>query len=101
YYGPELRHAIPAPDGEARDLRSIADELARRLISLYLPDADGVPPALGADSRWRASPLLRERLLFYEYFHGETGWGLGASHQTGWTALIANLVDELHRPGRS
>jgi hypothetical protein len=59
-----------------------------------------VASALAVDARWRASPALRERLLFHEYFHGETGAGLGASHQTGWTALIANLIDEIHRPGR-
>ncbi len=100
YYGPEVRHAMPSPNGEPRDLAAIADELARRLISLYLPDPDGVAPALRGDPRWRASPALRERLLFHEYFHGETGIGLGASHQTGWTALIANLIDEVHRPGR-
>ncbi len=79
----------------------IADDLGRRLVSLFLPDADGVARALGSQARWRASPVLRDRLLFHEYFHGETGQGLGASHQTGWTALVANLIDELHRPGRT
>ncbi len=98
YYEDSLRHAYPAPDGEERDLRAVADDLARRLVSLYLPDAQGDRPALGGDPRWRDHPALRDRLLFYEYFHGETGEGLGASHQTGWTGLLANLIDELHRP---
>jgi hypothetical protein len=98
YYGGTLRHPYPAPDGEERDLRDVADDLARRLVSLYLPDAGGDRPALGGDARWREHPALRDRLLFYEYFHGETGEGLGASHQTGWTGLLANLIDELHRP---
>jgi len=101
YYGPDVRHAMPSPDGEPRDFAQIADDLGRRLVSLFLPDADGVARALGSQARWRASPVLRDRLLFHEYFHGETGQGLGASHQTGWTALVANLIDELHRPGRT
>ncbi|MEO5964617.1 MAG: glucosidase [Candidatus Limnocylindrales bacterium] len=98
YYGDDLRHAYPSPDGPDSSLHEIADDLARRLISLYLPAADGTRPAMGPDSRWRDHPALRDRLLFYEYFHAETGSGLGASHQTGWTALVANLIDELHRP---
>lgn len=99
HYGDVLTHALPAPDGEQRDLRSIADDLGRRLISLYLPGPDGLRPALGPDTRWRDHPAFRDRLLFHEYFHGESGRGLGASHQTGWTALLANLIDEIHRPG--
>jgi hypothetical protein len=98
YYGDSLRHAYPAPDGEVRDLREIADDLGRRLVSLYLPGRDGTRPALGVDPRWRDHPALRDRLQFYEYFHAETGRGLGASHQTGWTGLLANIIDELHRP---
>lgn len=98
YYGDALEHAYPAPHGEPRDLTWIAVDLARRLVSLYLPGPDGSRPALGPDPRWRDHPAFRDRLLFYEYFHAETGRGLGASHQTGWTALLANLIDELHRP---
>ena len=98
YYGDALQHAYPAPDVEPRDLLEISDDLARRLIALYLPGPDGGRPALGSDARWRQHPAFRDRLLFYEYFHGESGLGLGASHQTGWTALVANLIDGLHRP---
>lgn len=98
YYGPALVHAHPSPNGERRSLSEIAADLARRLVSLYLPGPDGCRPALGPDPRWRDHPSFRDRLLFYEYFHAETGRGLGASHQTGWTALLANLIDELHRP---
>ena len=98
YYGQSLPHAYPAPDGETHYLQEISDDLARRLISLYVPGPDGKRPAMGMDDRWRDHPALRDRLLFYEYFHGESGAGLGASHQTGWTALLANLIDELHRP---
>jgi hypothetical protein len=98
YYGNALRHAHPAPDGHARDLGEIAGDLGRRLIALYLPGPSGMRPAMGPDPRWRDHPAFRDRLLFYEYFHGETGLGLGASHQTGWTALLANIIDEMHRP---
>ena len=101
YYGAAVSHELPAPDGSSFDVRQIANEIARRLVSLYMPDANGLRPALGSDPRWRDQPGLQDRLLFFEYFHGETGRGLGASHQTGWTGLVANLIDELHRPGRS
>ena len=101
YYGGELNHVHPAPDGEAQNLREIAGDLGRRLIALYVPGSSGLRPALGPDPRWRDHPAFRRRLLFYEYFHGETGLGLGASHQTGWTALLANLIDEMHRPAAS
>lgn len=99
YYEERVRHAHPAPDGPERDLNEVATDLAERLVSLYRPSSDG-RPAMGPDARWRIHPSFRDRLLFYEYFHGETGRGLGASHQTGWTALLANLIDESHRPGR-
>jgi hypothetical protein len=98
YYGDGVRHAHPSPDGPATTLRDVARDLAERLVSLYRP-RDGFRPAMGPDARWRDHPSLRDRLLFYEYFHGDSGLGLGASHQTGWTALLANLIDELHRPG--
>ncbi len=98
YYGDTLRHAHPSPDGPPSTGQQIAEDLAQRLVSLYLPGADGIRPALGPDARWRDHPAFRDRLLFYEYFHGESGLGLGASHQTGWTALLANLIDEMHRP---
>lgn len=98
YYEDALRHPHPAPDGKPMNLHEIADDLGHRLVSLYLAGPDGRRPAMGPDPRWRDHPSFRDRLLFYEYFHGDTGVGLGASHQTGWTALIANLIDEMHRP---
>lgn len=101
YYGPRVSHAMPAPDGEQRDLAAIGEALARRLIGLFATDGNGARPASGGDARWRDRPFLRDRLLFHEYFHGESGKGLGASHQTGWTALVANLIDEVHRPRRA
>ena len=75
--------------GEEVDLGAVADDLCRRLVGLFLPDGDGRRPADGAASRWP------EQVTFYEYFHGDTGAGLGASHQTGWTALVAKLIRQL------
>jgi hypothetical protein len=63
------------------------------LVRLFLPDATGRRPSHGEDPRFRDDPRWRDLILFYEYFHGETGQGLGASHQTGWTALVARLLE--------
>ena len=83
---------MPTGSGKKANLREVAAELERRLLSLFLLDADGRRPAQGANPRFRNDPAWRDSLLFYEYFHGETGEGLGASHQTGWTALAGALV---------
>jgi hypothetical protein len=95
YYGDELTLPLPTNGGPALDLADIADELSRRLIGLFLPAEDGWRPSDAADLRrgeaadWSADPT------FYEYFHGDNGSGLGASHQTGWTALVAKLIRQL------
>ncbi len=90
----------PAGSGEIRTLGQVADDLAGRLISLFV-SVDGGPrpadaryPLLSTDPRWR------DNIAFYEYFHGDTGQGLGASHQTGWTALVAHLIITKRRPAR-
>jgi hypothetical protein len=82
------------PTGSARkaNLGQVAGELRRRLLSLFLLDANGRRPAHGANPRFQKDPAWRDSLLFYEYFHGETGEGLGASPQTGWTSLAGALV---------
>jgi len=94
YYGSSL--TVPSPDLPDQDvpLSAIAEELAQRLARLFLPDADGVRPALGAAWPWPASADGQDPLLFHEYFDGDSGLGLGASHQTGWTALVAKLLQE-------
>ena len=84
--------------GRAITLRDMAGDIARRLVGVFLPDASGRRPFEGPDA-WGA-PAGRAPLLFHEYFHGDTGVGLGASHQTGWTALVANLIDEWPAPSR-
>ena len=94
YYGDALTVAFPS-GGEQRDLGDVADELSRRLIRLFLPGADGWRPADGPDLRRGAPGDWSAQPTFYEYFHGDTGVGLGASHQTGWTALVAKLIRQL------
>jgi hypothetical protein len=79
----------------ALNLGEVVEALARRMTQLYRPDARGLIPAFAPDSPWQRDPHWRDNLLFFEYFHGDTGQGLGAAHQTGWTALLANLVVRL------
>ena len=76
------------------DTRDEAIACARRLIDIFLLDADGHRPVWGGEEMFQNDPHWRDELLFYEYFHGDNGAGIGASHQTGWTALVANLIDE-------
>jgi hypothetical protein len=83
---------LPTGSGRHASLRQVAEELERRLLKLFLRDADGHRPALGSHPRFQRDRAWRDSLLFYEYFHGDTGEGLGASHQTGWTALAGALV---------
>ena len=72
----------------------MARDIARRLISIFLLDPAGQRPVFGGAKKFRDDPHWRDHPLFYEYFHGDNGAGIGASHQTGWTALVANLIDE-------
>ena len=76
-------------------LHQVAHELARRLSSIFVPDASGSRPVFGPRDIFRTDPHWKDLVLFHEYFHGETGLGLGASHQTGWTGLVAKLLDEI------
>ncbi|GLZ33152.1 glucosidase [Lentzea sp. NBRC 105346] len=89
---------VELPSGSGRQLTAgqAADELARRLVSLFLPDADGRRPSDGKRIEASDHPLWREHVTFSEYFDGDTGEGLGASHQTGWTALVAGLLIKRH-----
>ncbi len=92
YYGDDFRVECPTGSGRLLTLAAIADDLAARLSRLLLRDASGRRPAFGARARLQSDPYFRDHLLFHEYFDGETGEGLGASHQTGWTALVAKLL---------
>jgi hypothetical protein len=92
FYGETLKVECPTGSGKWMTLEQVAVELARRLGGLFLPDKEGRRPAHGPDPRWSKDPAFRDLVLFYEYFHGDTGRGLGASHQTGWTALVAECL---------
>ena len=92
YYGDDLTVECPVGSGTMLPLAAAADELARRLVSLFLPDARGRRPVFGAAEKLQSDPHFRDHLLFFEYFHGDNGRGVGASHQTGWTGLVAELI---------
>jgi hypothetical protein len=74
------------------NLWEVADELARRVVSIFLRDEQQRRPVFGGSEKFQTDPHWRDLLLFYEYFHGDNGAGIGASHQTGWTGLVAWLV---------
>jgi hypothetical protein len=96
-YGPAFRLDSPVPGEQPVTLREMARGLADRLITLFTRDAAGRRPIHGDRCVWQEDPHWRDHLLFHEYFHGDTGEGLGASHQTGWTGLVAALLDEWRR----
>ncbi len=97
-YGPDFTVPAQGDEGPSRSLWEVAEDMANRLIRIFTRDADGRRPCHGGRTRFRDDPHWRDLVLFHEYFHGETGEGLGASHQTGWTALVASLIDEWRRP---
>jgi hypothetical protein len=97
YYGDDFLIECPVGSGRMLTLCEIADELRRRLAKLFLRGPDGRRPALGESVLLRDDPAFRDHLLFFEYFHGESGSGLGASHQTGWTGLIALMLHPCFR----
>ncbi len=99
FYGGTLRVECPKGSGVKVSLGEAADEIRRRLVRLFLPGDDGHRPCHGQDPRYKDDPGFRDLLLFHEYFHGETGRGLGASHQTGWTALISQCINVKARMG--
>jgi len=93
FYGETLKVECPTGSGRWLNLQQVANELARRLARLFLPDATGHRPAHNHYSRYADDPAWKDLVLFYEHFHGETGRGVGASHQTGWTALVTRLLE--------
>jgi hypothetical protein len=95
FYGDSLRVECPTGSGRMMNLQEVAREIAARVARLFLPDERGRRPCHGDDRRWAEDPHWRDLVLFYEYFHGDTGRGVGASHQTGWTALAVRCIQEL------
>jgi hypothetical protein len=92
FYGPGFRVECPTGSGVSMNLFEVAREIARRLTSIFLRDARGARPVYGETAKFQSDPHWRDLILFYEYFHGDNGAGLGASHQTGWTGLVALLI---------
>jgi mannosylglycerate hydrolase MGH1-like protein len=99
YYGDSLRVECPTGSGNLLTLQEVASEISRRLSSIFLADERGARPVHDGDPRYREDPHFKDLILFYEYFHGDTGRGVGASHQTGWTALVAKLLEKGARVG--
>src|SRR5262245_45563548 len=93
FFGNDFRVECPTRSGNYMTLFEVAKEIARRLGAIFERGADGQRPVYGGATRFQNDPYWRDYILFYEYFHGDNGAGLGASHQTGWTGLIAMTLD--------
>jgi hypothetical protein len=102
YFGENFKVECPTGSGQFMNLNEIAAEISRRLSRIFLRGKDGRRPVAGGAEIFQSDPHWNNLVLFYEYFHGDNGAGLGASHQTGWTALVAKLLvqsGENHRRG--
>jgi hypothetical protein len=94
FYGEELTVECPVGSGRRMTLQQVAEELAARLAGIFLADGSGRRPCHGGDERFARDPHWKDLVLFHEYFHGDTGRGVGASHQTGWTALVLRCIED-------
>jgi hypothetical protein len=92
YYGPDFRVECPTGSGRQANLFEVAQEISERISRTFLVDGNGRRPVFGSAAKFSADPSWRDNLLFYEYFNGDDGAGIGASHQTGWTGLVASLL---------
>jgi hypothetical protein len=101
FYGDGLKVECPTGSDVLMNLGQVSQEIARRLASVFLPDGEGRRPCHGGDDRFANDPHWRDLVLFHEYFHGDTGRGVGASHQTGWTALAVRCLEDLAAKRRS
>src|SRR4051794_16621381 len=92
FYGDELKVECPTGSGRLMTLYEVAEELARRLGAIFLRGEDGRRPVYGDTEKFQQDPYWRDLILFNEYFHGDNGAGIGASHQTGWSGIIARIM---------
>ncbi len=92
FFGEDFRVEYPTGSGTELTLAQIADRLRQRLIDIFIPDQNGARPVYGTDDKFNTDPVWNQMIPFHEYFHGDTGRGVGASHQTGWTGLVADLI---------
>jgi hypothetical protein len=94
YLGDSFKVECPAGSGQLKTLDQVAEEISHRLARIFLRGADGRRPVNGANERFQNDPHWKDLIQFYEYFHGDIGRGVGASHQTGWTGLVAKLIQQ-------
>jgi hypothetical protein len=95
FYGNEFLVECPTGSGQLKNLYEVAEDISRRLTSIFTRDANDQRPVYGGTAKFQNDPHWRDYVLFYEYFHGDNGAGLGASHQTGWTGVVARLIQWL------
>ena len=95
FYGDDFKVECPTGSGKQMNLFEVAREIGNRLISIFTPDANGRRPVYGESAVFQSDPNWRDHLLFYEFFHGDNGAGIGASHQTGWTGVVASIIQLL------
>jgi hypothetical protein len=93
YHGDGFKVECPTGSGREMNLFDVAREIANRLAGIFLRDESGRRPVFGGAEKFQTDPHFRDHVLFYEYFHGDDGAGVGASHQTGWTGLVATLLE--------
>lgn len=91
---PDTVFECPVGSGKKMNLKEVAAEISRRLARLFLPDKNGRRPCHGNETPYATDPHWKDLVLFYEYFHGDTGRGVGAPHQTGWTSLVTRCLRE-------
>jgi hypothetical protein len=94
FLGDQYQVECPTGSGHQSTLWQVAAEISRRLTHIFLQNAEGKRPVFGGTNRFQDDPHWRNNILFYEYFHGDNGAGIGASHQTGWTGLVAKLIQQ-------
>lgn len=96
YYGAEFKIEYPSGSGEFKNLLEVAKEICERMMKIFLKDENGNRPVYGNVEKFQKDEHFKDHILFYEYFHGDSGAGLGASHQTGWTGLIAEMIERYY-----
>jgi hypothetical protein len=101
YYGETLKVECPTGSGKMMNLWQVAQELSQRLARIFLGGPSGRRPPYGDTMKFQTDPYWRDLILFYEYFHGDNGAGIGASHQTGWTGMVARLIQLYHLDGNA
>jgi hypothetical protein len=94
YLGDDFQVECPTGSGQMMTLWEVAAELSQRLIQIFLKNTSGYRPVYGGTQKFQTDPYWQDLILFYEYFHGDNGAGIGASHQTGWTGLVAKLIGQ-------